>query len=204
MSRSIAPENARSVVSRWFWGYLVSLPATLPLLALVFGLWWPGLLEHLFSLSELTRPHQFFSQQASPTSFHSAAYLYWWVLASTLPLGLLWMHLSAKRLALHRALRSIGRLNLSDGSWDPAKWTLRGGRIRLVGGVVVGATLTSTSLLLAQEPSLCKGCDTTSLLGAALVNWAALHITLLFSYMMGVYFYFWRSIRAGLEAEPSA
>lgn len=203
MIRIISPGDARSVVSRWFWGYLVSLPVTLSLIALAFGLWWPDSLEHLFSLGGSTRLRQFFSQQASFTSFHSAAYLYWWVLVSTVPLCLVWMHIRSKKLALHQALRSIARLNMSNGSWDPDKWTLRGGRIRLIAGVALGAILALTSLLLAQELSFCKGCETTSLLGAALFHWAALHMALALSYMMGVYFYFWRSIRVGLEAGQS-
>ena len=201
MIRVISPGDARSVVSRWFWGHLVSLPVTLSLIALASGLWWPSLLEHLFSLVGSTRLYQFFSQRASFTSFHSAVYLYWWVLVSTVPLCLGWMHVRSKKLALHQALRSIARLNLSNGSWDPEKWTLQGGRIRLIGGVALGVTLALTSLLLAQELSFCKGCETTSLLGSALLHWAALHMALALSYMMGVYFYFWRSIRVGLEAE---
>lgn len=196
----MTPGNARSVVSRWFWNYFRSLPVTLPLVALAFGFWWPGLLERVSSLGE-SGLHQFVNQRASLTSFHSAAYLYWWTLALTLPLCLVWLHIKAKREALHQALREIAGLNLSDGTWDPKKWTLRGGRIRLACGMALGVSLASTALLVAHEPSFCKGCETTSLLGFALVNWGALHAMLMYSYMMGVYLYFWRSIRVSVEGK---
>lgn len=193
--------KTKSAISVWFFKYLTSLPVLLPLVALVLGYWRPELQDNVQTITQKWGAHQILKMRVGLSSFYAAAYLYWWTLVLLLPISLLWMHRIAKKLKLHEALSATARSNLLAKTWDPSKWTMKNGRLRLVGALLLGVILVFASLLIAKEPSYCSGCETNSLLGFVVVNWLGTHALLMYCYMMCVYIYFWKTIRSNIGEE---
>lgn len=186
-----------AIFYRWFGYHLVSPIALLPVGAFALAWWVP---EFAAWLRESLPEGPWVGaadMRSRSTAFDAAASSYWLVLYLLLPLFPLWMHWLACRVKFYRAACAVMRANLDAGFWNPTVWTVRGGWLRLGGGVLMGAVLACVLLFVRVEPSFCRGCETRSWLGFLIVNWLGVHALLLFTYQMSVYLFFWQFIREG-------
>lgn len=187
---------------RWFMYSLLSPVALLPVAAFVLLLWRPELAGQLQEGLAAGPWAALAARRSLGTDFVDAAHVYWLTLYLLLPVSPLWMHWWARRQGFYPAARAVMRGNLDSGRWNMQSWTVRGGWLRLGAGLVMGAALAALQMAYQGEPSSCRGCETGSRIGFLLVNWIGLHSILLFTYLMGVYLFFWRFVRQQL-ARPA-
>ncbi len=133
--------------------------------------------------------------------FDSAAYLYWLTFWTTLPLNVVWLYRAGTQKNLTGALRAVARGNLNNGHWNPSKYTLKGGYVRFFLFAFFFGALFVAQLVTAREPSYCKGCETTSVLGFVLISWLGTHALMFATYAACLYFVLWKSIRLNFGEE---
>ena len=183
------------IINAWVLKYLFGPSSLLSLSAFVIGYGWPGMVDVVQPIAEWLGLHHIVESRILGADFGSAAYLYWVTFWITFPLSLAWLHLAGARQNLLSALRSVALANLSSGTWNPQKYTLRGGYARFSLSAALIASVFFAQILMAGEPSSCKGCETSSVLGFVLINWVGAHLMLVGSYVAGSYLVLWKSIR---------
>lgn len=186
-------------LTRWVLKCLAGPMSVLSLVAFNVGYWWPQTVVSAKAAAVALALDEFLSMRTAGVEFASAAYLYWFVFCLTFALHAWWMHREAKKNSLHATLLVVAQTNLTSGRWNPRKYTLRGGYLRLILFATTFISLFVLQLLTRGEPSYCTGCESSSALGFILINWAGMHVLALFSYVMLVYLFSWKSIRATVE-----
>ena len=182
------------IINAWVLTYLFGPSSLLSLSAFVIGYGWPGMVDVVQPIAEWLGLHHIVESRILGADFGSAAYLYWATFWITFPLSLVWLHLAGVRQGLLSALRSVALANLSSGAWDPQKYTLRGGYARVSGWTALTVSVFVVQVFTAAEPSSCKGCESSSVLGFVLINWGGVHMMLVGSYIAGSYLVLWKSV----------
>ena len=180
--------------------YLFGPFSLLSLSAFAIGYGWPGMLDVVQPIAQWLGLHHLVEGRTLGTDFGSAAYLYWVAFWFTFPLDLAWLHWMGARQSLLSALRSVALSNLNSGAWNPQKYTLKGGYVRFSFFAALIASVFVAQILIASEPSSCKGCETSSVLGFILINWVGVHMMLVGGYVAGSYLVLWKSVRMSFSA----
>lgn len=192
-------------INYWVLSCIFGPASVLSLTSFVVGYHWPNAIASLQTIAQGLGLRNLVTLRTIGTEFYSAAYLYWLAFWMTLPLNLIWAYVMGVRQNLFTALRTVARTNLNSGVWDPQKYTLRGGRVRFFLFVLLTVSIFLVQLISAHEPSYCKGCEKSSILGFILLNWLGTHLLLIAIYFAGLYFVLWPSIhRSGREIQNSA
>lgn len=186
-------------INRWALKCLFGPASLLCVLAFSVGYWYPVGMAVVQPIAQQLGLHYLVALRTVGSEFDSAAYLYWLTFWVVLPFNLVWLYREGIRQDLPMALRAVTRANLNSGHWNPSKYTLSGGYVRFFGFVLFFGALFAVQLITAREPSYCKGCETTSVLGFVLINWLGTYVLLLASYVAGSYFVLWKSIRTTFE-----
>lgn len=186
-------------INRWALRCLFGPASLICVLAFVVGYWFPDTMAVVQPIAQRLGLHYLVALRTVGAEFDSAAYFYWLTFWIVLPLNLVWLYREAIRQNLPMALRAVARANLNSGHWNPSKYTLKGGYLRLFGFALCFGSLFAVQLVTAREPSYCKGCETTSVLGFVLINWLGTYVLLLANYFAVSYFVLWKSIRTTFE-----
>lgn len=182
-------------ISYWVLKCILGPASLLSLSAFFVGYHWPNVMASIQPVAQWLGLHYLVALRTTGSEFDSAAYLYWLVFWVTLPLNLIWAYVVGVRQNLFTALRAVARANFISGAWNPQKYTLHGGQARFLLFVLLTVSILLVQLITASEPSYCKGCETSSVLGFILLNWLGTHLMLIASYFACLYFVLWKSIR---------
>lgn len=186
-------------INRWTLKCLFGPASLLSVLAFVFGYWFPDAMAVVQPIAQRFGLHYLVAQRTVGAEFDSAAYLYWLTFWVVLPFNLVWLYREGISENMPLALRAVARANLSSGAWDQKKFTLKAGRVRFFIFTLFFISLFIVQLVTAREPSYCKGCETTSVIGFLAFNWLGMHMAMIATYFTGSYFFFWKSIRTTWE-----
>lgn len=192
---SMDKKSTDKAFNRWFLKCLLGPSSLLALLAFVVGYWWPKTMLVVQPAAQLLGLHQLVAMRTTGAEFDSAVYLHWLTFWVTLPFNLAWMHCEGVKRNMAKVLRTVARSNLESGRWNPQKYSLRGGYARFLFFVLFCGSMFVTQLVTAREPSFCKGCETSSVLGFVLINWLGTNATLIATYVSFAYLVLWKSIR---------
>ena len=186
-------------INRWFLRCVFGPVSLFTLSAFMVGYWFPENMTAVQAISQRIGLHYLVGMRTVGSEFNSAAYFYWLAFWIMLPFNLGWFYLEGIKQNMPTALRTVAQANLKSRLWNPSKYTLRGGYMRLFGFVLFIGSLLVVQLVTAREPSNCKGCETTSVLGFVLINWLGTYVLLLASYFACSYLIFWKSICTSFE-----
>lgn len=116
-----------------------------------------------------------------------------YIYIGTLPLNVLWISFTVWRSKLFNALRSVALKNLSTGVWNPAKYSLNGGRMRFAVGAVMFSALFFGSVLIENGPSFCRECE-SGVFGILIFRVLVSQLMLVAIFYVAGYSFLWKSI----------
>ncbi|MBU1354117.1 MAG: hypothetical protein KKB95_19805 [Gammaproteobacteria bacterium] len=183
-------------INRWVLKFLLGPASLISLLAFGVGHLYLDLALAVQPLAQRLGLDHVVAERTIGSQFASAAYLYWFTFWLTLPLNLFWLLRVGYAERVSEALCAIERSNLRSGIRDPAKFTLLRGYLVWVAAAVMFIALFATQLLIAHEPSYCKGCETTSVPGFVIINWGMTHLLLIAIYIGLSKVVSWGSVRS--------
>ena len=165
-----------------FCGVFSAPQAFYPWWRLWVGYWFPDAISNTQSVAQRLGLHYLVALRSAGAEFDSAAYFYWLTFWIVLPFNLIWIYREGIRQNMPLVLRAVGRANLSSGAWNPKSFTLKAGRLRFFFYTLLVLSLVIAQLLIAREPSYCKGCEVNSAIGFLLINWLGMHMALIAAY----------------------
>jgi hypothetical protein len=186
-------------INRWVLGCLFGPASLLCVMGFAVGYWSPDGMVVVQPIAQRLGLHYLVAQRTLGSQFDSAAYLYWLTFWIVLPFNIGWLWREGIRQNMPTALRALAQANLSSGAWDQNKFTLKAGRVRFFFFLLFFVSLFIVQLVTAREPSYCKGCETTSVIGFLAFNWVGTHMALIAIYFTCTYFVLWKSIRTTFE-----
>ncbi len=169
--------------------------AALPVLAFFIGYFWPNH-EHTINLQEINIGlNNYINLRIANSDYMAAAYLFWLTVILTIPAQIIWMYLTSAHINMPIIARSFMLINLHSKNWDPNKYTLIGGYVRLIGYSILAIVFILGIFLTGPEPSSCRGCETKSIVGFFFLNWTGIYLLMAAWYLGITYTTYWKSIR---------
>ena len=188
-------------INLWVLKFLFGPASLLSISAFVLGYWFPETIATVQPIAQNLGLHHLVALRTVGAEFNSAVYFYWLTFWLTLPLNLVWLYRVGIKQKLPTVLRAIAQANLNSGVWNEKSYTLKAGRFRFLLCLLVTVSLFIVQLVTAHEPSYCKGCETTSVMGFLLINWLGIHLILIATYFACSYLIFWKSIHTTFGAK---
>lgn len=185
-------------INRWLLRFLSGPASLASLLAFALGYFHPDLTIAVQPMAQGLGLENVVAQRTLGADFPSAAYLYWVVFWLTSPLNLFWLVRTGAAERVPEALRAVERANLRSRVHDPARYSLVRGYLIWIAAILVFVTLLATQLLVAHEPSYCKGCETTSVPGFIIINWGMTHMVLVGIYISVSKLVSWGDVRSSI------